>query len=250
MLAWLAYLSLIYLLLDTQPLLGISIVFGIYILYVSYSFVNSFSLKELKRAIRILDDECDPEKFLEIVNEILAHNISKHFKVVLLINRSVALSHLGKYEESMELLKSIDIDKFPIHPLTKLLYYDNLAGAYFQAGESEKGKTLLEKTEQILLGAMVDRKVKESHMQRINLNKTEIMINENRLDEAAKILLDNLQTNRHKMSTVNINYTLAEIFLKQGKTADAKKHLNFVIENGNKLIMVQEAKEMLADIVD
>jgi hypothetical protein len=43
---------------------------------------------------------------------------------------------------------------------------------------------------------------------------------------------------------------LAEIFLKQGKTADAKKHLNFVIENGNKLIMVQDAKEMLADIVD
>jgi len=53
---------------------------------------------------------------------------------------------------------------------------------------------------------------------------------------------------RHKRFDINLKMFRAEIYIKQGLTKEAKKFLQYVADNGNKVYDVTRAKELLQEL--
>ncbi len=221
------------------------IVIGIGFSFIMLNFLNFFTLLEFKRAGKYLDDECDPDKYSQIINDIYDHNKIKVFRVTLLTHKAMALCSIGKYEENLELLKSIDIDQYPIQIEIKILYYNNLADAYIRVGEIGKGAVILSKANEMIDRARFNEKRKNLLKNCLESNSIDVLINENKLDEAEKLILGKMKIFLNNRHLVELKNSLATLYLKQGRIDDAKDCLDFVVNKGNKLFIAQKAKKLL-----
>ena len=59
--------------------------------------------------------------------------------------------------------------------------------------------------------------------------------------------MQNIKPNNLRQQ-LGVSYSLGRIYIKLNDYDAAKKHLNFVIKNGNMLYVVKSAKEILKDI--
>ena len=198
-----------------------------------------------KKYINILDKELDPEKFIEITQNEYDRNKNKRYRNYMKLNLCAGYSSLGKVEEAYQNLKDIDLSKKSLfREQDKILYYYN--EALLLHGLERKEEAIVIYKEKVL-------KMMEKFKTKKGLDETNAMIEflngilfyENDSTKMIEILSETLKRLSVKRQVLVIKHLLANYKSKAGETEEARKLYEEVIENGNKLYIVEEAKEKL-----
>jgi len=221
------------------------IFFALCMAFILYCFMNYFKTSLLSKAARSLNEQCDPYPFLNETEDQLSYNHSKIYETVLLIDKCAALANLGEYQKVREILESINIDKYAgTLSLTKFCYYNNLADVYIHFGEIEKAEVWHNKSKQIF-DDIKPEKSKSIYLSVLQNNAAEIAYEKKDYDKAQELINSSVVTNFR--DSVYKALMIAKIYLAKGEKELAKRKLQYVVENGNKLYCVQIAKKMLDD---
>jgi tetratricopeptide (TPR) repeat protein len=224
----------------------IVILFTLFMIITAWGFVNSCARQLLLRAEKSLREQCDPYPLLKETEDQLSYNRSQTYKQILLIDYCLALRNLGEYKKVLEQLETINIDKYAgTLPINKLVYYNNLTDIYLCMNALVKAEIWHNKSLQ-LLNDLKNKKQKKMFSTIIRHNSAEIAYYKQDYDKSFEILNNIAETNMRDAVYKALFY--AKIYIAQDKIDEAKLRLQFVVENGNKLIDVQIAKDLLANI--
>lgn len=188
-------------------------------------------------------EKCDPFPLLRISEKLLSSNISTVARRNLTVNYCIALRGIGEYEKAYEALKGLNIEDFPARMnLNKLILYNNLADLCFLLEKYDEVLEYHEKFEAIYNSLKMEKLDPAFQNAANSLCIDRLYINGDYL--GALELMRN-QKPTHLESRINTAFYYAKIYIKLGDKENAKENLNYVIENGNRLFAVVEARRML-----
>ena len=219
-------------------------IFYTFFTVLAFCFVESSSDKLMKSAAEALNNSCDPTILLGETEEQLKYVKSGVTGQLIVLNHTVALSYLGEHEKVLEILKSLDVDKYkilsPYRGFVKMIYYNNMSDAFHELGNFENASLWHEKT---MLAA---KKLGAANQKEIVLSKA----TENLRCKEYEKILETLESFKGKtlLDSVCASMVYAKAYIALGNSEKAKEKLSYIIENCNKLYMVEQAKKMLAEI--
>ncbi len=232
----------------TVFLLAFIFFFIVYLFY--FHIVNEI----LKKGIEACEQHCDPEKFLQVTEELLSYGISGWMGQIVLIDYYDALRWTGQYEKTYELLKAVNIDKEAGTELgTKTVYYYNLADICTQLGKYDEADIWYDKMQQIHAD-IKNVKIKQMNEHMVICGQAYAYYRKGEYEKAVQTVCDLNATDESgnrkikKCMLIDDSLLLAKCYIELGELEKAKDKLEYVIANGNKLHSVVEAEEILAKI--
>jgi len=219
-------------------------IFYLFFAVLSFGFVESSSDRLMRTASKALSEGCDPTPLLRETKEQLKYVKHGVANQLVLLNYTVALGYMGEYSGVIETLETFDTDKYkflsPYRGFINMIYYNNMSDAYDELGDFENASLWHKKT---MISA---KKLGMSNSKEIILAKAL----ENLRKKEFKAALETLESFKGKtlLDSVCASMVYAKVYIGLGEKEKAKEKLDFIVENGNKLYMVEQAKKMLENI--
>lgn len=197
--------------------------------------------------MNVLDNELDPEKFIELTENEYNKNKNKKYRNYMKLNLSAGYSSAGKIETAYEKLKEVDLSKKLYREQNKILYYYNEALILNVLGKKEEATEIYNKelSEEI---EKIGKRKKDSEIYNLVKALEGMLFYENNNEKMIEILNETLKKTKTKRQNLGLKHLLAAYKEKVGKIEEAIELYKEVAENGNKLYIVQEAKEKLENI--
>lgn len=197
--------------------------------------------------MNVLDNELDPEKFIELTENEYNKNKNKKYRNYMKLNLSAGYSSAGKIETAYEKLKEVDLSKKLYRERNKILYYYNEALILNVLGKKEEATEIYNKelSEEI---EKIGKRKKDSEIYNLVKALEGMLFHENDNEKMIEILNETLKKTKTKRQNLGLKHLLAAYKEKAGKIEEAIELYKEVAENGNKLYIVQEAKEKLENI--
>ena len=211
-------------------------------IFLNWAYVKNADNALVQLTIKPMHEQCDPEPFLSMTEELLAYKATPMQKQVRMINYCAALQSVGEYQKAYDLLGQLNIDK-NAGTLSefKLVYYHNLGSLCENLDKTEQAKIWYEKALQVYEDIAYP-KVKEHYTPTVCSAKAELAFLAGEYHDCIKLLQEPSPT---VYGQVYRKLTHARALLALGEVAEAKNKLNEVIGKGNKLYCVTEARELL-----
>lgn len=219
------------------------------ILFALYFYFRKREKQKLIYISKIYLHECDPIRYIEEYNKYLKNFVlSKRFKTLHKITNSMAYLAAGKIDEAKQILDEFVENEPNFYPVIRFWYYKAWIYYFEETKELARIKILIQEVQKIIhitplkyrpqllsnYNQMIARYYVAS---KIHLNLAE--------DEFKKVFNRNLP----KLNVVVNVYYLGVISFLNKDYVTAKEYFNSVIKNGNRLIVVDRAKEYL-DLID
>ena len=197
--------------------------------------------------MNVLDNELDPEKFIELTENEYDRNKNKKYRNYMKLNLSAGYSSAGKIETAYEKLKEVDLSRKLYRERDKILYYYNEALFLITFGKKEEATEIYNKelSEEI---EKIGKRKKDSEIYNLVKALEGMLFHGNDNEKMIEILNESLKKSKAKRQNLGFKYLLATYKEKAGKIEEAIELYKEVAENGNKLYIVQEAKEKLENI--
>ena len=197
--------------------------------------------------MNVLDNELDPEKFIELTENEYNKNKNKKYRNYMKLNLSAGYSSAVKIETAYEKLKEVDLSKKLYRERNKILYYYNEALILNVLGKKEEATEIYNKelSEEI---EKIGKRKKDSEIYNLIKALEGMLFHENDNEKMIEILNEALKKTKTKRQNLGLKHLLAAYKEKAGKIEEAIELYKEVAENGNKLYIVQEAKEKLENI--
>lgn len=236
-------IDLVLALLLDDPILAGAIVLGVFT--PSYLFI---SLRRQKSRIRLLEEDCDPQAFIEATDkqyQITGKNKIAH--VHLMIDKSAGLASMGRFQEALDLLLSLDIKRVKRSKMRRMVYYNNLMICYDGLDQQEIAKALYDSEFGVF---------SQNHSQ-YSLFKAVILFSKLRYEQfedelqMRQNLIDELKTLKlTKRLALYLKLYESELSFQQGDVLSATAGLKEILENGNKLHIVEIASCRLKNLAN
>jgi len=194
----------------------------------------------------ILAEECDPYPLLNELKVQLSYQGTKSMKLTRMMDYATVLSDIGDEEQSYAIKASVkdDIartDSFVGHAI----YSHNMSVACMKLGKWQEMEYWHEKMMEAIQ-RMPSEKQRQAHYKQIEGYFVRYHYSRQAYEKSLEIL-DGMKPRDLRQAVANaMNY--ARNYRAMGDIEKAKEKLTFVVENGNKLYAVQEARQMLAEI--
>ena len=102
------------------------IIVNLILVFVIYAYVEYSPEPIMRRALKELNDNCDPYPLLEETEKLLTYKNSEVLEQIILINHAVGHRSVGDYQKNLDILRMLNIDKTAgIQPIQKVVYYNN-----------------------------------------------------------------------------------------------------------------------------
>lgn len=105
--------------------------------------------KMLEHLSKILTEENNPERYIEMCNTYIDKVDDDRFKSMLKVNSAAGYATLAKYDDAAEVLKKVDVSY--LAESHKAILYNNLAQYAFLTGRDEEGLNYVADHRQLLL---------------------------------------------------------------------------------------------------
>ena len=164
------------------------------------------------------------------------------------LNLSAGYSSAGKIETAYEKLKEVNLSKKLYRKQDKILYYYNEALFLITFGKKEEATEIYNKelSEEI---EKIGKRKKDSEIYNLVKALEGVLFHENDNEKMIEILNEALKKTKTKRQNLGFKYLLATYKEKTGEIQEAMELYKEVIENGNKLYIVQEAREKLKKLI-
>ena len=198
--------------------------------------------------MNVLDRELDSEKFIELTENEYNKNKNKKYRNYMKLNLSAGYSSAGKIETAYEKLKEVDLSKKLYRERNKILYYYNEALILNVLGKKEEATEIYNKelSEEI---EKIGKRKKDSEIYNLVKALEGMLFHENDNEKMIEILNEALKKIKTKRQNLGLKHLLAAYKEKAGKIEEAIELYKEVAENGNKLYIVQEAREKLKKLI-
>ena len=200
----------------------------------------------LKKPLAVLLHECDPYPYLQEAQEQQNYPGNSSSKLARMTTLASALQEVGEYDKAWELLRNVPTEvAMGAHPLHQVIYCNMM---FFMLVRQEQMQEAQRWHQKLLecYGKIKSEKYKK-HLDgilKIHWASYYCVMQE----YAEALQMTNGIQQKNLRDRVVCAFSLAKIACMQGEKETAVKHLQFVIENGNKLYVVTEAKALLEKI--
>ena len=222
------------------------ILIDLLVLLVNSAYIDGSYLRLQKKPIQALDEGCDPYPLLQETTEQLTYGPGGFIEQCIKINQALAFREAGRYQDALDLLNSINIDRYAtIVPVTRFVYYNNLTDILTLMGNYTEAEIWYQKAVQIYqdlpankdkekLRPVVEAMAAEAWFRRGEYEKT---------IECSNALYPPMPS-----SQINQAMLIARCYIALGQPEEARKPLEFVIARGNRLHAVAQARAILNNI--
>lgn len=194
----------------------------------------------------ILDEECDPEKYIEeyvAARKLKGKEITNPIDLYFL---SLAYLDWGKEEIAKEYFDRIPRTAMEKDQLLKIACYFVVIPSMIQFGEMEGASRLLEEIEQ---QDIINVKIHSATKRLVQYNRAMILANQGDTQEARERLNQLLENPDSKRSRMMFLYSLARVDETEDKLDDAIEKFETVAREGNKFVLVDESKEKINELM-
>lgn len=213
------------------------------ILFCGSRFISSAPGKLLREPLEILEQQCDPQPFLEETQRQMQKKDNSPQRQLTQINYATALRMVGENHRAAEILESINIDRYAgVTPQFKFLYYNNLADVLFPLDRTVEALIWHKKAKRIY-DDLPESKIKQSLTHIIQISEAEALYYQKDYDRALrKIAWVNCQSQRCLMDAALL---AAKCHIALEEPEKAREKLLYVADHGNKLHVVEAANVLL-----
>ena len=218
-----------------------------FISYLLFSVILFIDLKPQRDTVKILSEECDPNKFLTEWVKYENYTSSKQHKITYSLNRCAGLIEQGNYNEALGILEGIDISK--LNSVGSFIYYNNLMATLLHLDRFDKAKDAWNNVYTISKLPKSFQATKEYNTMYADLMRF------NPSDENRRLFIANAERifseNENKGSMhfkVTMKYAIGVAYFELGDIAKSKEYFTYAIENGNKLYTAQLSRQYLERI--
>lgn len=218
----------------------------LFLWFVVGRFISMAPGKLLQEPHRLLQQECDPYPLMEETQRQLARKFDGTHRQLLEMDYAVSLRETGQFHKAAEILENINIDKFPgTTPFLKYVYYHNLCDISYILGRSEEARVWCRKFRQIHHD-LPPTKAKQELSATNDLMEAEVLFYEGNHESALrKVAWIKLPTRRMVLDGALL---AAKCHIALEEPEKAKEKLQYVMNNGNKLYIAEEAREILESL--
>lgn len=214
--------------------------------FIIYAYVEYSPDPIIRKAVVELNDNCNPYPLLAETEKLLAYKNSEMLHQIILINHAAALRCIGEYQRNLDMLRTLNIDKVPgMLPTNKVVYYNNLMDACELLGKYDEADVWYSKM-MLIHADITNQKQLEELEHTILCAKAFHFYYEKAYNKALLMVQD--MTAKSRKDKVENAMLYARIAIAMGDVETAKAKLQYVIENGNKLYVVTEARQMIEQL--
>lgn len=239
-LLWIAA-SVLYLHIGISPWIvwPVSCVF----LFLFLMIIASAPMAYMKDAVEAFNFHCDPYPLIQSCEELLSRKLSEQAQLNINGTYCNALIEAGEFEKALINLQSVNIENSPsTHHYIKILHYGALYECSNYLGQDEQAENYYQKILS-LYAEMKNDSLKKQFTPAYNDYVCSYYLARGNFEEAEK-MLSQLSDQTYSVRVSN-RLKAAKIHLHNGQTELAAEDLQFVIQNGNKMYFVSEAKALL-----
>lgn len=231
--------------------LGISlwavILIDLFVLLVNSVHIDGSYGRLQKKPIQDLVENRDPYPLLQETTEQLSYGITGVMEQIVRINHGLALREVGQYQDALELLNSINIDRYAgTVPYNRFVYYENLCDILTLTGNYPEAEVWYQKAVQIYQD-MPENKLKQKLRPSVEAMAAEAWFRRGEYEKAIECA--NTQYPPEAINQINQAMLIARCYIALGQLEEARKPLEFVVAKGNRLHAVAQARAMLNNIV-
>lgn len=198
-----------------------------------------------QEAFRQVNQQCDPELFLREMEASLTYSLPPMRMLINEINYALALMYSGNYTQAYERLNTINISHPRISVNIRTVYYANRLDLCFLMGKYQEVEDLYEKMARAF-DNMKPGKAKEMIRHAVEGNTA--LYHFCRGEYAQALQLREQAQPKDLCSRVCDALCCARLYAAMHERDKAMEQLQFVLEHGNKLNYVTEARALLAEI--
>ena len=196
------------------------------------------------KIIQILQDECNPVKYLNVYYPLTQKRVGKNLKSLLLLNLASGYIAVGDFAQAKNVLASIDLKKS--NPMSNIMFNLHFTALNINEGNIEQARRTLDYVSNLISTTKIPQTQIHSINEARNIYAARIRIENGYFDEVEQTLLGMIANADCMNQKVCAKYTLAILYIKQNRIDEAVKEMHFVAENGNTLFIAQKAREILA----
>lgn len=211
------------------------------LLFSCYNFVGSTSDLLLREPLEILEQNCDPYPLLEEVALHMRKLPEGFHGQMTQINYAMALVQTGDYDKALETLEAIDIEQMP-NPYAKFIYYNNLCDLMTRLNRYPEADNWYAKTQEILDG-LPNNRMKSRLDRTVEMNAIEARFRDQDYVGALRRLAKIPCPTPRSVAEAALLAARCNIALEEYDKA--KEKLHYILDNGNRLHCVTEARELL-----
>ena len=206
-------------------------------------FIAAAPGKLMEEPTALCDQECDPYPLLKEMEQMLTRRLNGPQQQLAQINYAMALRMVGENYKAAEILEKINIDRHPgFSPYSKFVYYNNLSDALFSLGRDQEALIWYRKSRQIF-DDLPEGKFKQQLFATAQLSQAEVLYREGEHIQALRQAAGIKCTTKRQLLDTALLAAKCHISLEEPEKAREK--LNYIVEHGNKLHIVEEAKVLL-----
>lgn len=225
------------------------VVFGLLLFLVwivlTTKMAANMARKNMRNVINILENDCDPEKYIGILQGMAKIPNKEVFKNYLSLKICNGYIHMSKYNEAERMISGMA--NAPAETMGGNNRYEymrsRLAITIYQ-GEYEKAEEMIQALKD-LHDAVRDEKTKRNITYQIKYYSAVMRMDQGNYDQAEEAMKELLDMATCTLQKVTAQSKLGELYAHFGKTEEAKEAFQYVIEHGNKLDAAVKAKEHL-----
>lgn len=228
--------------LENVPIMSVYL-FVVVIWFFVARFISMASSKLMEEPAAICDQQCDPYPLLDTLKQMLDRKQNPAQQQMTQINYALALRLIGENHQCADILEKINIDRFPgTSPYSKFIYYNNLSDVLFLLGRELEAKIWQKKSMQIY-NDLPANKMKQQFDHTVQLAEAEDLYRAGDYDlSLRKAAWIDCRSTRQLLDTALL---AAKCHIALEETEKAREKLQYIIDNGNKLHIVEEARQLL-----
>ncbi len=227
--------------------LWLVILIDLFVLLVNSVHIDGSLTRLQKKPLHILNNDCDPYPFLQETTEQLTYKTTGVMEQTIKINHAAALREVGRYQDALELLNSINIDRYAATiPVTRFVYYNNLTDVLTLLGNYPEAEVWYQKAVQIYQD-LPDSKLKQSLRPVVEAMAEDAWFRRGEYEKA--IECSKARYPKEPCNQINQAMLIARCYIALGQLEEARKPLEFVVAKGNRLHAVAQARAMLNNTI-
>lgn len=220
----------------------LALILALYFLIVHV--LNLAATKNFNCIMDILQEECDPYKYIEHIIPLTQQKLQNNTKVTILLCLASGYIDSGDTNQAKAVLS--DITKIGTSNMINLANICNIWTVLYLSENDTKNAQLALADLWRYINLIKSDKAKCLLTKTYNRQAAKINMFSNKIDGIEEIYKSQLESSETLIEKNILYFECALLYIKQNRIDEAKQALQFVIANGNKLYLVKQAKEKLA----
>lgn len=216
---------------------------GLFIWFLFGRFISLAASKVMEDPIALCDQECDPYPLLEAIRQMMTKKQNGPQQQTVEINYAMALRLVGENYKCADILSKINIDRYPnTNIYSKFVYYNTLANVLFALDRDQEAHIWHRKSMQIY-NDLPENKLKQQFAPEVQFSAAGALYQAgDYVTSLQKVAWISCKTKRQLLDAALL---AAKCHIALEEPEKAREKLQYVIDNGNKLHIVEEARTLL-----